>query len=223
LRYIVNPMFDGRGLAGIGQTAPTNVDTASVLSTGESLRQAQSDLATVVDAMRANPQLAQSIGRDVVAQQQALGDLITKYVYVYTAIFGNPPAGLGQVPVIAAVAAVFAVIIAGLAVWWEKESAIKQQAQAVTIASQNQASILAQAAQMQAQANAAAAAGDAANAATLQAQANQLFAQAGAPNVSGQLPPKPPASLAEWLQQNWVTAALIVAGVIVVPRIVGEL
>src|SRR5713101_9653712 len=119
MRYVVNPMFT-RGLAGLGQSGDqTQLDTASVLNVGDRLRRAQADLTNVLMAMQQNPQLAQSIGRDVVAQQQALGDLISKYVYVYTAIFGNPPAGLGQVPVIAAVAAVFALVIAGLAVWWE--------------------------------------------------------------------------------------------------------
>jgi hypothetical protein len=224
VRYIVNPMFN-RGLAGLGldTTSEPNVDTASVLRTGASLRQAQAELTTILETMQQNPQLAQAIGRDVVAQQQALGDLIAKYVYVHTAIFGTPPAGLGQVPVIAAVAAVFALIIAGLAVWWEKEAAIRQQAQAVTVASQNQAAILAQAAALQQRADAATAAGDAASAAAYTAQANQLFQQAGVPNVSGQVAPPKPASLAEWFQENWVTAALIVAGVIVIPRIVGEL
>jgi hypothetical protein len=223
MRYAVNPMAR---LSGLGATSDqTTIDTASVLNVGDQLRQAQADLTNLLGAMQQNPQLAQAIGRDVIAQQQTLGDLISKYVYVYTAIFGNPPAGLGVAPIVVgiAIAGVFAVIITGLAVWWEKEAALKQQAQAVTIASQNQAALIAQAQAIQQQADAARASGDTATAASLDYRANQIFLQAVTPNTSGQVPPPKPASLFDWLQQNWITAALIVGAVIVIPKVAGEL
>lgn len=218
MRYVVNSMQR----AGLGATSDqTTIDTASVLNVGDQLRQAQADLTNLLGAMQQNPQLAQAIGRDVVAQQQSLGDLISKYVYVYTAVFGNPPAGLGIAPVVVgiAVAGVFAVIITGLAVWWEKESAIKQQAQAATIASQNQAALIAQAQAIQQQADAARAAGDTATAASLDYRANQIFLQAGTPNTSG-LPPQPPASFLDWLKGNWILAALIGGGIFVAAKAV---
>src|SRR5258708_33899809 len=96
MRYVANPTRLGLGLT----SDQTTLDTGSVLNVGDQLRQAQADLTALLGAMQQNPQLAQTIGRDVVAQQQALGDLIPKYVYVYTAIFGNPPVGLGTPTVI---------------------------------------------------------------------------------------------------------------------------
>lgn len=219
MRYAVNPMHG----AGLGATSDqTTIDTASVLNVGDQLRRAQADLINLLTAMQENPQLAQAIGRDVVTQQQALGDLISKYVYVYTAVFGNPPAGLGIAPVVIgiAVAGVFAVIITGLAVWWEKEAAVKQQAQAVTIGSQNQAALIAQAQATQQQADAARAAGDTATAATLDYRANQMFLQAGTPNTSGVLPPQPPSSFLDWLKNNWILAALIGGGIFVAAKAV---
>ena len=220
MRYAVNPMAR---LSGLGATSDqTTIDTGSVLNVGDQLRQAQADLTALLGAMQQNPQLAQTIGRDVVAQQQALGDLISKYVYVYTAIFGNPPVGLGVAQIVVAgvaVVAVLGVIVAGLIVWWEKESAIKQQAQAATIASQNQAALIAQAQAIQQQADAARAAGDTATAASLDYRANQIFLQAGTPNTTG-LPPQPPSSFLDWLQNNWVWAALIGGGIFVAAKAV---
>jgi hypothetical protein len=219
MRYVVNSMQR----AGLGATSDqTTIDTGSVLNVGDQLRQAQADLTNLLGAMQQNPQLAQAIGRDVIAQQQALGDLISKYVYVYTAIFGNPPVGLGVAQIVVAgvaVVAVLGVIAAGLVVWWEKESAIKQQAQAATIASQNQAALIAQAQAIQQQADAARAAGDTATAATLDYRANQIFAQAGTPNTSG-LPPQPAASFLDWLKNNWILAAMIGGGIFVAAKAV---
>jgi hypothetical protein len=222
MRYVVNPMQR----AGLGATSDqTTIDTASVLNVGDRLRQAQADLTNLLGAMRQNPQLAQAIGRDVIAQQQTLGDLISKYVYVYTAVFGNPPAGLGIAPIAVAVTvvAMFVIIVKGLDLWQARQETLKAQAQQLVIASQNQAALIAQAQALQKQAQDYAAGGDTATAASLQYRADQIFLQAGTPNVTGQVPPPKPASFLDWLQQNWITAALIVGAVIVIPKVAGEL
>jgi hypothetical protein len=225
MRYAVNPMFE-RGLAGLGDTADQQmqIDSASVLNVGDQLRQALADLATLEQALRGNPQLAAAISRDVMTQRNSLNDLITKYVVVYRAIFGNPPAGLGIAPILVAgaIAATFALVVAGLAVWWEHQAAVKQQALANTISAQNQATLLQQCQLHQQNATQAAAIGDMVTAQAEQDLANQCFKQAGSPVTSVTQTPTPPTSFFDWFQQNWITAALIAGAVIVIPKVAGD-
>src|SRR5262250_1454573 len=120
--------------------------------------------------MRQDPDLARAIGADITAQQAALGDLTSKYVGVYTSIFGQPPAGLGNlVLVAAAVAVILAYVTAQLYLWHQKQDVLEQQAQAQVLAEQNRSSIIQLAAQKQNESQAQAAAGDAAGAADSQA------------------------------------------------------
>lgn len=221
--YLVNPTFESRaalagltsrgrmrGLGSLGDasTQQVQVDTTDVLNLGDSLRTAQTRLNNIVSQMRQDPSLAQAIGRDVTAQQAQLGDLTSKYVYVYTAIFGQPPAGLGNpVLIIAAVAVVLAYVTATLYVWHQKQDAIEAQAQAQMIAETNRASIIAMATQTQQQANAAAAAGDTSGANAASAQALALLQTAGVPGTAP--PPPPPPSSTNWLLVGGVAAAAI--------------
>lgn len=224
--YLVNQMFErpGRGLRGLGQTSSTNVqvDTADVLNLGNSLRNAQTRLSIVEQQMRDSPDLARAIGAGVTAQQSALGDLTAKYVGVYTAIFGQPPAGLGNpILVAAAVAVILAYVTAQLYLWHQRQDVLEQQAQAQVLAETNRASIIAMAQQKQNDAQTQAAAGDAAGAADSQAAAMALLQQAGIP---GAQPPPPPGAqgFADWLKANWLLVAGVGAAIVIVPRMTGR-
>lgn len=222
-----NPMFESRRrLAGLGDTSSTQVqvDTSDVLNLGDSLRTAQNRLNTIVQQMRQDPTLGAAIGRSVTAQQAALGDLTAKYVGVYTAIFGQPPAGLGNPILIAgAVAVILAYVTAQLYLWHQKQDVLEQQAQAQIAAENNRASIIAMAQQKQADAEAKAAAGDAAGAADAQAAAQAILSQAGIPGAAPQPPPPPGAqSFADWIKANWLPVAAVGAAVLIVPRIAGR-
>lgn len=223
--YVVNSMFESRtlragprGLGRLGDTSTSQVqvDTTDVLNLGDSLRTAQSRLNNILDQMRQDPALAQAIGPDVTAQQAQLGDLTSKYVYVYTAIFGQPPAGLGNpVLIIAAVAVVLAYVTATLYVWHQKQDAIEAQAQAQVLAENNRASIISIAAQTQQQANAAAAAGDQSTADAANQQALALLQSAGIPGTAPPPPPPPPSST------NWIlVGGIAAAAVLVLPNLI---
>jgi hypothetical protein len=230
--YLVNPMYEKSkrlsGLGSLGDTSSTSVtvDTTDVLNLGSSLRDAQSRLTSITSQMRQDPDLARAIGADVTRQQAALGDLTAKYVGVYTGIFGQPPAGLGNpVIVAAAVAVILAYVAAQLYLWHQKQDVLEQQAQAQILAEQNRASLLQMAQQNQNQAAAQAAAGDAAGAADSQAAAAALLAQAGTPGTIQLLQPPPPPGaqgFADWIKANWLPVAGITAAVIFVPRLAGR-
>lgn len=226
--YLVNPMFERptvrtrlRGLGDSSQT-PVQVDTTDVLNLGASLRNAQTRLTNIVNQMRQDPDLARAIGADITAQQAALGDLTSKYVGVYTAIFGQPPAGLGNpILVAAAVAVILGYVTAQLYLWHQKQDVLEQQAQAQILAEQNRASIIQMAQQKQNDAQTQAAAGDAAGAADSQAAAMALLQQAGVP---GTQPPPPPQtqSFTDWIKANWMLVAGAGAAVVVLPKILGR-
>lgn len=227
--YLVNQTFErsvalgahrGR-MRGLGDASSqqVQVDTSDVLNLGDNLRAAQSRLTAITEQMRQDPDLARAIGANVTAQQAALGDLISKYVGVYTAIFGQPPAGLGNpVLVAAAVAVILAYVTAQLYLWHQKQNVLEEQAQAAIAAEQNRGAIIAMAQQKQNDAQAAQNAGDAAGAADAQAAAMALLQQAGVP---GTQPPPPPQdqSLGAWLKANWLPVAGITAAIVFVPRL----
>jgi hypothetical protein len=224
--YYVNPIFETprvprRRLAGLGDTSstPVQVDTADVLNLGQSLRDAQTRLTNVEAQMRQDPDLARAIGASVTAQQAALGDLISKYVGVYTAIFGQAPVGLGNpILVAAAVAVILAYVTAQLYLWHQKQDVLEQQAQAQILAEQNRASIIQMAQQKQADAQTQAAAGDAAGAADSQSAAMALLQQAGIP---GTAPPPPPGgqTFGDWIKANWLPVAAVGAAIVFLPRV----
>ncbi len=222
----VNPIFRRRilpGLTGLGDTSttPVQVDTADVLNLGNQLRAEQTRLQNLLALMRQSPALAQAIGRDVTAQQAALGDLTAKYVGVYTAIFGQAPAGLGNpILVAAAVVVILSYVAAQLYLVKQKNDVLEQQAQAAMLAEQNRASILDLAQQKQDEAAAKAAAGDTTGAADATAAANALLAQAGTPGTA----PRPPGSqtFADWIKANWIPVALTVGAIVVGPRLINR-
>ena len=226
--YLVNPMFERptvrtrlRGL-GDASATPVQVDTADVLNLGASLRNAQTRLTNIVNQMRQDPDLARAIGADITAQQAALGDLTSKYVGVYTAIFGQPPAGLGNpILVAAAVAVILGYVTAQLYLWHQKQDVLEQQAQAQILAEQNRASIIQMAQQKQNDAQTQAAAGDSAAAADSQAAAMALLQTAGIP---GTQPPPPPQAqgLSDWVKANWMLVAGAGAAVVFLPKILGR-
>lgn len=225
--YFVNPIFERPQLGryrGLGDTSTTNVqvDTSDVLNMGDSLRTAQTRLNTILAQMRQDPALAQAIGPTVTAQQAALGDLTSKYVGVYTAIFGQAPAGLGNpILVAAAVAVILAYVAAQLYLWHQRQDVLEQQAQAQVAAEANRSAIIAMAQQKQNDAQQAAAAGDSAGAADAQAAAMALLQQAGVP---GTQPPPPPGgqSFADWIKANWLPVLGIGAAVLIVPSLVSR-
>lgn len=224
--YYVNTMFEGRRrLAGLGDAGSTSVqvDTSDVLNLGDSLRNAQNRLTAIVAQMRQDADLARAIGPSVTSQQAALGDLTAKYVGVYTAIFGQPPAGLGNpVLIAAAVAVILAYVTAQLYLWHQKQDVLEQQAQAQILAEQNRASIISMAQQKQAAAQAAAAAGDAAGAADANAAAQAMLLQAGIPGAGAPPPPPPPQNFADWIKANWLPVAAVGAAIVFVPRMMGR-
>jgi hypothetical protein len=220
----VNPIFRRRvlpGLTGLGDTSatPVQVDSADVLNLGNQLRAEQTRLQNLLALMMQYPDLARAIGADVTKQQAALGDLISKYVGVYTAIFGQAPAGLGNpILVAAAVVVILSYVAAQLYLVKQKNDVLEQQAQAQMLAEQNRASILDMAQQKQDQAAAQAAAGDTTGAADSTAAANALLAQVGTPGT----PPPPPGSqsFTDWIKANWIPVALTVGAIVVVPRLI---
>jgi mannitol-specific phosphotransferase system IIBC component len=171
--------------------------------------------------MRVEPSLAQAIGRDVTAQQAALGDLTSKYVGVYTAIFGQAPVGLGNpILIAAAVAVILSYVAAQLYLWHQKQDVLEKQAQAQMLAENNRASILEAAQQQQDAAAQQAAAGDAAGAATTQANALALFAQAGVPGGAAVPPPPGTQTFSDWIKANWLAVAGIAGAIFIVPKLV---
>lgn len=217
--YYVNPMFSTRqtpalrGMGAMGASTDVQVDTADILNLGQQLRDAQAHLTTLFQSMQASPSVALAIGRDVTAQQQKLGDLISRYVYVHTAVFGQAPVGLGNpVLVAAAVAVILAYVGANLYLWWQKQNVLESQAQAAILAEQNRAAIIDMAQQKQTSADQKAAAGDAAGAAADQAAADQILQQAGIPGATA---PAPPAggTFSDWIKANWIPVAGIGAAV----------
>jgi hypothetical protein len=229
--YFVSPTFQRRfvpgfrGLTGLGQAAPptadstqVQVDTADVLNLGQSLRDAQTRLTNLLAQMRQDPELARQIGPSVTAQQAALGDLTARYVGVYTAIFGQPPAGLGSpLLVAAAVAVILAYVTAQLYLWHQKQDVLEEQAKAQILAEQNRQSIIQMAQQKQNDAQQQAAAGDAAGAADSQAAAMALLQQAGTPGLQP-APPPGAQGFADWIKANWLPVVGIGAGLILLPR-----
>jgi mannitol-specific phosphotransferase system IIBC component len=196
------------------------IDTADVLSLADQLRSAQARLTNLVAQMRVEPSLAQAIGRDVTAQQAALGDLTSKYVGVYTAIFGQAPVGLGNpILIAAAVAVILSYVAAQLYLWHQKQDVLEKQAQAQMLAENNRASILEAAQQQQDAAAQQAAAGDAAGAATTQANALALFAQAGVPGAAAP-PPPGTQTFSDWIKANWLAVAGIAGAIFIVPKLV---
>jgi hypothetical protein len=224
MAYLFHPVNRPR-LAGMGDAASdaassttATIHTADVLSLGDQLRQAQADLSNLLTLMMQNPDLAKQIGPQATAQQAVLGDLISKYVGAYTAIFGTPPVGLGQVQVVAAVAVILAYVGAQLYLWYQKQKVLDEQAQASMVAEQNRSSILTQAAAMQQSANQKAASGDSAGSADDQLAANALFSQAGTPGTPPPPPPQPQ-GLLDWIKANALLVGGIAAAVFVVPRV----
>lgn len=226
--YFVNPVFQRRfvpGFRGLGQAADSQqvqIDTSDVLNLGDSLRTAQTRLTTITAQMRNDPDLARAIGPSIVAQQAALGDLTSKYVGVYTAVFGQPPAGLGNpILIAAAVAVILTYVATNLYLWHQKQDVLEQQAQAQILAEQNRQAIIQMATQKQNDAQNQAAAGDAAGAADSQAAAMALLQQAGVP---GTQPPPPPGgqTFADWIKANWLPVVGIGAALFVLPKIAGR-
>lgn len=221
----VNSLFRLRAAAtptGLGDTASTSVqvDSASVLDLGAKLRTEQARLTNLLAQMRTDPELARAIGRDVTAQQAALGDTIAKYVGVYTAIFGQRPVGLGLAPI--AIAAGVAILLAAAwAEWYEinkKNNSLELQAQAQVLAEQNRASLLDQAQQKLDEAAQKEAAGDSVGAADARGAAAALTAQAGTPGPGA---PQPPGSqsFGDWIKANWITVAIIGGAIVIIPRL----
>lgn len=217
--YYVNPVFERpRFPALLGDTSqtPVQVDSADVLSLGQSLRDAQARISNLFQAMQQSPELAAAIGRDLTAQQQALGDLTAKYVGVYTAIFGQAPVGLGNpILIAAAVAVILAYVTAQLFLWHQKQDVLEKQAAAAQLAEQNRGSIIDMAKQAQASAAAKAAAGDAAGAATDQAAALQMLTDAGIPGSAPPPPPPPGTSFSDWIKANWLPVAGVAAAILI--------
>lgn len=222
----VNRLSRGRTtLRGLGaDSSAVQVDTAEVLNLGQSLRSAQARLTNLLAQMRTDPELARAIGRDVAAQQAALGDLIAKYVGVYTAVFGQAPVGLGNpVLVAAAVAIILSYVAAQLYLFHQKQDVLERQAQAQILAEQNRAALINEAQQKQQAAWDLAKAGDTAGASAAQESANALFNQAGTPGLmTPGVPPPPPQGLGDWLKANWITVAAIGGAIFVVPKIMGR-
>ncbi len=224
--YAVNSVFRGPArLRGLGDSGGSvQVDTADVLGMGQSLRAEQARLTNLLAQMRTDPELARAIGRDVTAQQAALGDLISKYVGVYYAVFGQAPVGLGfPVAVAAAVAIILSYIAAQLYLMKQKNDVLEQQARAQILAEQNRGAIINEAQQKQQTAWDLANAGDAAGASAAQESANALFAQSGTPGLmTPGTPPPPPQGVADWLKANWITVAAIGGAIFIVPKIMGR-
>jgi hypothetical protein len=217
----VNPLFRRRPASLLGDASSTQVqlDTADVLSIGGQLRDAQSRLTNLLAQMRNDADLARAIGRDVTAQQAALGDLTAKYVGVYTAIFGQAPVGLGNpIVVAAAVAVILSYVVAQLYLWHQKQDVLDKQAQAQILAEQNRASIIDMAQQKQDEAAQKAAAGDAQGAADARAAAAAMLTQAGVPGGAVPPPPGTPQSLSEWIKANWIPVVAVGAAIFIVPR-----
>lgn len=220
----VNPVFRRRpdpSLLGLGDTSSTNVqvDTTDVLGLGDQLRTAQARLTNLLGQMRQDPELARAIGRDVTAQQAALGDLTAKYVGVYYSIFGQNPVGLGNpIVVAAAVAIILSYIAAQLYLFHQKQDVLEQQAKAQILVEQNRASMIDMAQQKQDSADQKAAAGDAAGAADDRATASVILQQAGIPG--GVPPPGGAQSFGDWIKANWLTLALIGGAAFVVPKLI---
>lgn len=207
-------------LAGLGDSSSSvQVDTADVLGMGDQLRSEQARLTNLLALMRQSPELARTIGRDVTKQQAALGDLIAKYVGVYTAIFGQRPVGLGNpVLVAAAVAVILSYVAAQLYLMKQKNDVLEEQARVQMITEQNRGALINQAQQKQATAWDLKNSGDAAGAAAAQAEADQIFLQAGVPGSSG-TPPPGTQTLTDWLKANWITVAAIGGAIFIVPKL----
>jgi len=217
-------------LTGLGQTSSSStsvqVDSTDVLNLGDQLRAAQSRLNNLFAQMQADSSLAAAIGRDVTSQQAALGDLISKYVGVYTAIFGQAPVGLGNPLLIAgAVAVILAYITAQIYLWHQKQDVLEQQAQAQVLAEQNRSSMLDMAQQAQDALSTATAAGDTAGAAAAQQTLTTILGQIGTPGTaagSAAPPPPPPSTFSAWLSANWLPVAAIGAAVFILPGVMGK-
>jgi hypothetical protein len=211
--------LSGPPAMGIGQQN-VQLDTADVLNLADDLRAQQARLTNLFQQMQGDPALAAAIGRDVTSQQQSLGDLISKYVGVYTAIFGQAPAGLtglgrlgNPVLIAGAVAIVIGAVAAGLYAWKLRQNVLEQQAQAAILAEQNRGSIISMAQQKQTQADQLAAAGNTQGAADVQNEVNLMLQQAGVPGA-----PPPPQNFGDWVKANAVTIGLIGAAVFLVPK-----
>jgi hypothetical protein len=209
-------------MTGLGDTS-VQLDSSDILNLGNNLRSAQASLTTLFQQMQQDPALAAAIGRDLTAQQQTLGDLISKYVYIYTAVFGQAPAGLtglgNPILIAGALAVLLAAIIAGYEAWKARQDTLEQQAQAAIIAEQNRGSIISMAQQKMDQANQLAAAGDTTGAADAQNEANLLLNQAGVPGTGTAPPPPGSQTFAAWMQANWLTVALIGGAIYLTPKI----
>lgn len=230
----VNSVFRRRvvpsALTGLGDTSSQQVqiDSGDVLGLGDKLRAEQTRLANLAQLMRQSPALANTIGPDgkrlidnLVIQQTALNDLITKYVQAYVAIFGQAPVGLGIAPILvaAAVAVLLSYIATHLYLEKQKNDLLEQQAQAAMLAEQNRASIIDMAQQKQDEATAKAAAGDQTGAADAAAMASSLLAQAGTPGTGTAPQSTAPQSFTDFIKANAIPIALTVGAIVLVPKL----
>ncbi len=208
-------------LIALGDTSSTmvQIDSSDVLGLGDQLREAQARLTNLLGQMRQDPELARAIGRDVTAQQAALGDLTAKYVGVYYSIFGQNPVGLGaaQLLVAAVVVGIVVYIAANIRAWFKKQEVLEQQAQAQILAEQNRASLIDMAQQKQDDAAKKAAAGDTAGAAADQDAANAILQNAGIPGTGAQPGTQ---TFSDWIKANWITVAAIGGAIFLVPRLI---
>jgi hypothetical protein len=163
-------------------------------------------------AIRNDSTLASEIASDVVTARAQQNDLANKFSYAYGAVFGTAPTGLqglgslGVDPItITAAVALLVVVLAGLYVLENFINGLNQTANARIIQAQTQAALIAQAAQIDAQAQAAQDSGDTTSANALRGQAAAIRGQAGTPNPSAP-------NVTEWLTTNWPWVAIAAGG-----------
>lgn len=211
------PVNRRRGL-GDDSTDPDPEQTkASALNLVDQFRSAKQRMDNLENQMRANPAVAQAIGRSLVQERQNYADQLARFTLVYSFFFPDSPLpdGLQAVPVIglAAAAAIIAAVAAALYLLHQHLSAMETQAASALQASQNQGTMLNQAASLNQQANDALARGDVATARALAAQAASLNQAAVTPA------PATAAAATDFLSQHWLALTLVGLGVLVVPKL----
>lgn len=188
---------------------------AAMFNLVDQFRQTNQRIISLENDVRNSPDLARTIGRDVISARNQYTDSLSKFLTAYLAVTGGPtPDGLQIGPAAAlGFAALFAGLIYALYTLNNYINGINTTRQVALTQANTQAQVTQQVISLQQLYTDAVARGDNEKAAYYLAAINAL--KAGLPsdnNYAG--------STSTWLTDNWISISMIVAGVLLLPRVV---
>lgn len=102
------------------------------------LQEANQSLRALEEEIRVNPEIAAALGRDIIAQRNALTPLVSEFQYWWALVFPEPAPGisgfLGGTPLlVTGAAAAFVLLASGLVLWWRQQNILLAEKENVRI------------------------------------------------------------------------------------------